>query len=162
MRKPFQHFIQHGKNVMLDKMLDWFAPALILVRYVLSSMFLLWNISIVSKKIGFNLSFNNWFPGDSCFWLFSTLFLFMLSVGVHSFIITYINMWHIIKSLWEFQFLLLSVENSVSMTILFLIILLAWSRKFLSDKWENSGWIISQFCFIRFIYPITGFSLAFV
>ena len=26
-RKPFQHFIQQGKNVMLDEMLDWFAPA---------------------------------------------------------------------------------------------------------------------------------------
>ena len=28
LRKPFQDFIQHGKNVILDEMLDWFAPAL--------------------------------------------------------------------------------------------------------------------------------------
>ena len=27
MRKPFQRFIQPGKNLMLDEMLDWFAPA---------------------------------------------------------------------------------------------------------------------------------------
>ena len=26
--KPIQHFIQHGKNAMLDEMLDWFASAL--------------------------------------------------------------------------------------------------------------------------------------
>ena len=25
--KPIQHFIQHGKNAMLDEMLDWFASA---------------------------------------------------------------------------------------------------------------------------------------
>ena len=27
--KPIQHFIQHGKNAMLDEMLDWFASAFI-------------------------------------------------------------------------------------------------------------------------------------
>ena len=26
--KPIQHFIQHGKNAMLDEMLDWFALCL--------------------------------------------------------------------------------------------------------------------------------------
>ena len=26
--KPIQHFIQHGKNAILDEMLDWFASAL--------------------------------------------------------------------------------------------------------------------------------------
>ena len=25
--KPIQHFIQHGKNAMLDEMLEWFASA---------------------------------------------------------------------------------------------------------------------------------------
>ena len=30
--KPIQHFIQHGKNAMLDEMLDWFAWALKLAR----------------------------------------------------------------------------------------------------------------------------------
>ena len=39
--KPIQHFIQHGKNVMLDEMLDWFASALIPSQKNLVEMILL-------------------------------------------------------------------------------------------------------------------------